>query len=108
MRIEIKHGNQKQRVYVEPHLILRYLISDDEKLDTMIVCKPKDLGLYTTDLALHEALCSIKPFDNFKLNKLVKFVETVDVLSYNKETGKEKPIVTHERVESLRAGALKQ
>ena len=108
MRVEIKQGSQKQRVYVEPHLILRYLVTEDEKLDTMIVCKPNDLGLYTTDLALHEALCSIKPYDNFRLNKLVKFVETVDVLSYNKETGNEKPVVTHEIVESLRAVALKQ
>jgi len=107
MRIEIKN-NQTKRIYLEPNIILRYFLIDDDKLNTLIMCKQDGVGLYTTDLGLYEALCCIKPYDAFKINKLTKFLETVDILSYNKETGKEKPIVTHERVESLRAEALKK
>lgn len=107
MRVEIKN-NTKQRIYLEPKIILRYFLTEDEKLNTLIMCKQVGIRLYTTDLGLYEALCSVKPSDAFKINKLTKFLETVDVLSHNKETGKEKPITTHEMVEELRAEALKK
>ena len=106
MRTEIKN-NQRQRIYLEPNIILRYFLTEDDKLNTIIMCKEDGVRLYTTDLGLYTALCCIKPHDAFKINKLTKFLETVDVLSYNKETGKEKPITTHEMVEELRATALK-
>jgi hypothetical protein len=46
-------------------------------------------------------LGSIKPYDNFKLNKLAKFFEAVSVGSTQKN------ILTEKRVEELRELALK-
>ena len=70
MRTEI-NSNQgsynRQRVFVEPHLILRYFLIDDDKLNTIIMCKRDDTELYTTDRDLYEAMCSIKPHDTFKV-----------------------------------------
>ncbi len=113
MKTEIKDdGNQirnsRKSFIIAPDVLLRYLIADDEEIDTIIMCKSSEIELATSDLALYEALCSIKPRDNFRLNKLVKLVEVVDIVSQKKQLQKEKPIVKEERVEELRNKALKQ
>lgn len=101
MRTEVKNGNvQKTRLSSE--LILKYFVGNDEKLDTLIMCNPSQVNLIITDHALYEALGSIKQYDDFKLNKLVKFLEVVEVQSY----GGKKPVLKDSKVEELRKKAL--
>ncbi len=96
----------RQKSYLNPETILKYFISKDEKVDTLIICNRPDSNLVTTDHALYEALGSIKENDNFNWRKLVKFLETVQVISYENVHRKTKPLLTDKRVEELRKKAL--
>ena|SRR3989344_4483701 len=102
----MENQKTKQRFMLESHIILRYLVKDDDKIDTMVMCKKPDVELMAADFSVYEALASLKPNDNVKLNKLAKFFEVVDVVSYKYANKKEKPIMKHERVEELRKLAL--
>jgi len=96
MKVTIKpKENQK---FLDSVTILKYLQGTDDKIDTLIMCKP--IKLITTDFNLHEALGTI-PKDKFKLNKLVKFLETVKVVSYENVHHKPKPVLTDARVLQL-------
>jgi len=97
----------KKKYFLTAEDILHYLIQDDEKFDTPIICKQEHIELYTTDLALHEAFGSIKPYDQLKPIKVAKFFENVDVQSYKQAENKEKPVLTHARVDEIRSSALK-
>lgn len=108
MRVKIEGEDMQniqkpKKMMIKPEAILRYLISDDDKMDTLIMCQGEQLSLMTTDHYVYEAMGSIKPYDNFRLNKLVKFFQVVDVHSQ----GKKKDILKEERVEELRKLALK-
>lgn len=107
VRIQIKN-NSKQEFYLSPEIILKYLITDDDKIDTLVMCKSSEIDLVTTDYSLYEAIGSIKPYDQTKLNKLVKLLEVVEVVSYKNRMNKEKPILKEDRVEELRKLALKE
>ena len=106
MKIEIKDEQEKR--FLKPDTILRYLITDDLDIEVMIMCKGEKMNLITTDKDVYEALGSIKPYDNFKLNKLVKFFEVVNITSYEDITKNKKPILKESRVEELRKLALKK
>ncbi len=103
-----KPNDSKKRYFVSPESILRYLITTDEDLETQIICKEHEVELFTTDLALHEAFGSIQPSDKLKTSKIAKLFENVDVHSFRKFKGEEKPVLTHKRVDELRALALKE
>ena len=95
------HGmEQRKRVYLTPEAILRYLITDNEALDTLIMCTSAEVDIYTTDRDVYEALGSIRPYDTFKLNKLTKLFEVVEVLKARKG------ILTDKRVDDVRKLAL--
>ncbi len=102
MRINIKGSSSKQKMYLKAELILRYLIGNDDKLETMIICKSPDIDFVTSDQSIYEALGSIKPSDGFKLPKLVKLFEVVDIVSYKSGTKQDRKILTDARVEELR------
>ena len=104
MKIEINNAPRKQRMFLSPEAILRYLISDNEKLDTLIMCKSSEIDLFTSDHNIYEAIASIKPYDSFKLNKLAKLLEVAGVVPHNKT----KEILKHERVEEIRKIALSE
>lgn len=110
MKIDISNGNnkQKQTMRLKAEAILKYLIGDDDKIDTLITCKTSDVDLVTTDLDIYEALGSIKEYDNFNFNKLKKLFEVTDIVSYKSLRKQEKPILKDERVEELRKLALKK
>ena len=91
---------QRKRVYIAPEVVLQYLITDTEALDTLIMCTSAEIVLYATDRDVYEALGSVKPYDQFKLNKLTKFFEVVEILRAHKD------ILTEKRVEELRKLAL--
>ncbi|MBD3164305.1 hypothetical protein GF323_03830 [Candidatus Woesearchaeota archaeon] len=106
MKIKITNGNkQKQRMFLNSETILKYMIKDDEKLDTLIMCHSSEVELITTDFNLHEAIGSVRNGDNFRLNKLAKFFETVKVVSYENVKQKPKPVLKEERAEELRRKA---
>jgi len=98
MKVEIKDAKV---IKLNPEFILKYLIGNDEKADTLVMCNSSEVKLITTEQALYEALGCIKSYDDFKLNKLVKLLEVVEV-----QAG-EKAILKEERVEELRGKALK-
>ena len=65
------------------------------------MCKGSELALITTDFNLYEALGSLQQYDNFRSEKLVKFLEQVSIEHTPKK------LLTHERVDELRKNALK-
>lgn len=110
MRTGITDGNEqrkRQRQYLSAETILKYLITNDDKIETLIICKPNDIELLTSDQSLYEALGCINPHDDFKLAKLTKLFEVVDVISYKDAFKKEREILKDARVEELRNKALK-
>jgi len=108
VEIRINVGPQQggPRQMLSAEAILRYLITEDEKMDTTIMCKPANLQLITTDHNLYQALGSIKEYDEFKLNKLTKLLEVTDVIPYKQANRKEKPVLKDQRVEEIRKVAL--
>lgn len=104
MRVKTEERKIQKKLMIKPEAILRYLISDDDKMDTLIMCQGEQLNLVTTDYYLYEAMGCVKEYDNFKLNKLVKFFQVVEIQSY----GRKKEILKDERVEELRKLALKE
>lgn len=108
MKIEIRGENSlsRQQFILKAENILRYLITEDEELNRLIIFKPSHIELITDDLSLYEALGSLQEYDNFPKNKLTKLLEVVHLSSFRERTKKEKPILTEERVEVLRKIAL--
>ena len=102
MNIETNEKRQKQSMFLSSEAILKYLLTDNEEIDTLIMCKSAEIDLITTDFNLHEAIGSIMKEDNFRLNKLAKLFETVKVVSYENVKHEPKPILKDKRVEELR------
>ncbi len=98
---------QKQTMHLRPEKILKFLLGTNEDVDTLIMCRGTEIDFITYDYELYEAIGAIKAEDSFKLNRLIKLLEVVDVVSYRKNTGKEKPVLTHGRVDELRKEAFK-
>jgi len=91
-----------RELFIDSGKILRYLIGDDEKLDTLIICNPDRLRFVTTDQELYHAIGSIKEYDPFNLKKLSKLFEHVSI-----RTVARKQLLTEEIVEQLREEALR-
>ena len=97
---------QKQKFFVKPETILKYLITDDDATDTLITCKSSQVSLLTTDFDVHKALASVKEDDKFNFNKLKKLFEAVEIISYVQLKNQRKPIIKQEDVEKIRKLAL--
>lgn len=101
------NGERRQRsalneYFLEADRILRYLIGNDEKLETLIICNPYMQRFVTTDQEVYHALAAVKDYDDFKLKKLSKLFEMVSIRAVAR-----KKVLTDEMVEDLRAEALK-
>ena len=96
---------QKQTIYLNSSSVLKYLLGANEYLTELITARGTEFNITTTDFEIYEALGSLKPYDDFKINRLVKLFEVVDVKS-SKDAGDEKSILKHERVDQLRKSAL--
>ncbi len=110
MRASASNGNEskaRQQYFLSAEALLKYLLGASERISTMIMCKAEDAGLLTTDYELYQAFGSVKNYDSITKARIVKLLESVDIISYRKETGEEKKILTHEMVEELRKAALK-
>ena len=103
---ELGTKGRQETVFVKPEILLRYLITDDDAVDTLITCKHVEYALVTSDNTVYQALGSISQYDDVRLNRLTKFFEVVDVFSAKEKTGKQKMILTQERVEEIRKLAL--
>lgn len=86
--------------YLKAEVIYRYLMGDDE-LGTLIMCKPGDINLMTTDQSLYEGLGSVKDKDALDYKRVVKLLENVDVVAYKEALKQPRKILTHERVEEI-------
>jgi hypothetical protein len=96
----------KQKYFLTAEAILKYLLATDDKIDTLITCKPDGVDITTSDYNVYEAMGSIVSEDNVQLNRLTKFLEVVDVVSHRQTQRQEKPILKEERVAALREHAL--
>lgn len=99
---------QKQQFYLKPSTLLKYLVTDDDKTDTLITAKSSEVDLLTTDYDIYAALTSIKPYDNFNLNKLRKLFEVVEIQNYTQLKQIKKPLLKDEDVEKIRSEALEE
>ncbi len=106
MKIE-NNGMQKQKIYLRAGGIMRFMLGTSKKIDDMVMCKSNEIDLVTTDQDLYEALGSIKDYDKFNQRRLVKFLEVVEIGSLERVKGKQRTILTDERVEQIRKIALK-
>ncbi len=109
--MKISEGNEnkaRQQYFLKAEALLKYLLGTSDRISTMIMCKAADADLVTTDYELYQAFGSVTNYDSVTKAKIVKLLENVDVTSHRKETGSEKKILTHEKVEELRKIALKQ
>ncbi len=97
---------QKQKFFVKSETILKYLITDDDETDTLITCKSSEINLVSSDYDVHKALASVKEDDSFNLNKLKKFFEVVEIVSYAQTMRRLKPILKEAEVEQIRKLAL--
>jgi hypothetical protein len=97
---------QKTQYFVKPQEILQYLITENDNIDTLITCSTGSVELVTYDYHVYRALTAIKKLDKFNFNKLKKFFEVVNVISYEKNTKNKKSIQKDSDVEELRELAL--
>ena len=92
------------KLYLNAQVLLKYLLGDEET-DTAITCKAANTRFATYDRDLYEAVGSLKSSNQLKAHRMVKLLEMVDIVSYSEVFGKNKPVLTHERVNELRIGA---
>lgn len=101
MHVEVRDAYQIKKRHLSSAEILRYLITPDDEMESLILCKSTEIPLTTTDQEIYEALGSIKPYDPFKLNKLAKLFEVTEIQPVKKT------ILREEHVEELRKLALR-
>src|SRR3989344_1841738 len=99
MRVEMPLP-KKPVIQLSAAQILRFLTTDDELLDTLIIFKSSEVQLDMTEASLYSAIASVQLQDAFKLNKLAKLLEVTHVHHGHKG------IVTHELVEQIRTQAM--
>jgi len=100
--MEHKNLPEKKRILLRPEHILRFFITEDSRLDDLIIFHHDQFELMMTDVGLYEALGSLKEYDDFKKAKLVKLLEVTRLIPSTKI------LLTHDRVEQVRKLALKE
>jgi len=101
--------NRQQRSLLNAETILKYFITDKSEIETNILAgSGNGIKLTTTDYSLYEALGSVIENDAFNWRKVVKFLEAVQIISFENVTGGKKPILTQKRVEEIRKILLKK
>jgi len=91
----------KQRMMLKAEAIYKYLLGSSDKLDTLIKCKPENIELRAFDQSLYEALGAIEDRSRIDYNKLIKFLEVVEIKSFKEKIG-ERKILKQERVDELK------
>ncbi|NTV23704.1 MAG: hypothetical protein HGA85_04990 [Nanoarchaeota archaeon] len=94
----------KQKFFLKPEAILKYL-KGDEKLQEIVLFKPEDVDLVTSDQNLYEALASVEDRSQINLNLLVKLLELVTIQPHMELIKVPRHPITHEEAEELRGKA---
>lgn len=92
---------QMKKIFLKAEAILKYFLGN-EKIETMVMCKPNNVALFTYDQSLYEAIGSLKPEEKTQLTKLTKFLENVHIFSYKEKIKQPRQILKQERVDELR------
>ncbi len=98
--------SKKQVIYLKAEMILQYLEGGNDKLDTLVLCKP-EVKLVTSDQSLYEALGAVKDKSKMEYQKLIKLLENVEIMSYEKTFGFPRHIMSFERVTELQKSISK-
>ncbi|MBT4823785.1 hypothetical protein HN695_07850 [Candidatus Woesearchaeota archaeon] len=88
-----------RKTYLAAKEIIKYFLGDD-KFDASILCQART-NFVTSDQSLYEAIGAFPDKSKIELNKLVKFLEVVEIVSYEQTFRQRKKILTPERAESL-------
>lgn len=99
---------QKHKMILTTPAIYKYFCGISQKIDDIILCTPKDTLVTTTDQELYEALASIEDRSIIDVNKLVKFLEVVEIDASERIAGKPRTILTPDGAAAIRAGAQSQ
>ena len=91
----------QQQKFLSSSFLLRYLTTQDDDAETLILCNPSQIKLNTTDQNVYEALGSASE-NEVNINKLKKLFEVVEIVSYEQALKKKKTILTEKKVESGR------
>ena len=100
MAIQNNAQSRHKHLLLRAEQILKYLITGDDTLETLVFCGSSQVHLVITDQGLYEALGSIQAYDAFNKNKLTKLLETCQIRSFQRK------LLTPERVEQIRKFAL--
>jgi hypothetical protein len=96
--LETNKLRQRKR-YLKAEAIIKYFKGND-MLETEIMCGTSN-DLVTSDQSLYEALGSFEDKSQIDLNKLVKLLEVVEIVSYNATFKQPRKILTPKRVDQL-------
>jgi len=92
---------RRTQVPLDVVTIMKYLLGADKEIETGILCPDPHVQFVTSDAALYQAIGALKPYDQVPTNRIAKLLEITVVIPQPKWP------LTHERVDELRASALK-
>lgn len=98
---------ETKKVFLKAEAILKYFLGNEE-IETLVMCKPNNVTLFTYDQSLYEAIGSLKEEEKTQLAKLAKLLENVNVLSYQETLKQQRKILRQERVDELRSAVNDQ
>ena len=90
-----------KKIFLKAEAILKYF-SGNENIETLIMCKPNNVVLFTYDQSLYEAIGSLNQEEKQQITKLTKFLENVHILSYKEKLKQPRKILKQDRVDELR------
>ncbi len=95
-------------MYLKAEAIHRFLTTENEQLDNLIICKPENLELVSSDQSLYEGLASVEDKKDINLNKLVKLLEVTAIRHFPEVTKLNRSIISHKRAEEIRDASSKK
>ena len=102
MEMKTRKHRHIHKYFLKDIDILKYLLGNDEKLETLIICKPRDVHFQTTDNEVYRAFGSLKSYDEVQRPRITKFFESVQISSSCKK------LLTHDEVEEMRKKAVRK
>lgn len=93
--------NEIKKIFLKAEAILKYFLGND-KIETLVMCKPNNVELFTYDQSLYEAIGSLSQEEKHQLTKLVKLLENVNIVSFKEKLNQSRKILKQDRVDELR------
>ena len=92
---------QRTQVPLDVITILKFLLGADKEIEAGILCPDSHVQFVTSDAALYQAIGALKPYDQVPPTRIAKLLEITIIIPQPKWP------LTHERVDELRAMALR-